>query len=170
MFVSAVWLRQTKPVDLNGSDRGGGFVALLTLFFSALIAATLFPFYSEAILVALVRQAEYPALLLLVVATLGNTLGSLINWVLGRYLLHYQDRKWFYIKTEQLHKWQSWFNKYGNWSLLFAWLPVIGDPLTFVAGVMRVHWLRFLLLVAAGKAARYAVLIYLGEWSLSWYS
>lgn len=144
-------------------------MALLTLFFSALIAATLFPFYSEAILVALVRQAEYPAWVLLAVASTGNTLGSFLNWVLGRYLLHYQDRKWFYFKIAQLSKWQNWFNRYGNWSLLFAWLPVIGDPLTFVAGVMRVHWLRFLVLVSLGKTARYAALIYLGEWSLSWY-
>ncbi len=143
-------------------------MALLTLFFSAFIAATLFPFYSEAILVALVRQAEYSAWVLLAVASTGNTLGSLLNWVLGRYLLHYQDRKWFYFKTAQLNKWQNWFNRYGNWSLLFAWLPVIGDPLTFVAGVMRVHWFRFLILVGLGKTARYAALIYLGEWSLVW--
>lgn len=143
-------------------------MALLTLFFSALVAATLFPFYSEAILVALVRQQEYPAWLLLVVASTGNTLGSFLNWVLGRYLLHYQDRKWFYFKTAQLHTWQTWFDRYGSWSLLLAWLPIVGDPLTFVAGVMRVHWLRFLVLVAIGKVARYAFLIYLGEWSLAW--
>lgn len=143
-------------------------MALLTLFFSALVAATLFPFYSEAILVALVRQQEYPAWLLLAVASTGNTLGSFLNWVLGRYLLHYQDRKWFYFKTAQLNTWQAWFDRYGSWSLLLAWLPIVGDPLTFVAGVMRVHWLRFLVLVAIGKVARYAFLIYLGEWSLAW--
>lgn len=142
--------------------------SLLGLFFSAFIAATLLPFYSEAVLVALVRQGEIPHGLILAVASAGNTLGSLLNWFLGRYLLQYRDRKWFYIRTEQLERWQAWFQRHGLFSLLFAWLPVVGDPLTFVAGVMRVHWLPFVALVAIGKTARYAALIYVGQWSLLW--
>lgn len=142
--------------------------SLLGLFFSAFVAATLLPFYSEAVLVALVRQGEIPLALILLVASAGNTLGSLLNWFLGRYLLHYQDRKWFYFRTEQLERWQARFKRYGLFSLLFAWLPVVGDPLTFVAGVMRVHWLPFIVLVGIGKTARYAALIYLGQWSLLW--
>lgn len=132
--------------------------AYLSLFFSGLIAATLFPASSELLLVTLYQQGQDAALLWLV-ATLGNTLGSCINWYLGKELLRFQSRRWFPFKPSQLARAQLQFNRYGSWSLLFAWLPVVGDPLTLVAGVLKVRFVPFLLLVAAGKGLRYAVLI-----------
>lgn len=130
----------------------------LTLFGSAFLAATLLPFYSEAILVAYLQQG-YAAFALWLAATLGNTLGACLNWVLGRYFLHYQDRKWFPIKAAKLKKAQQSFQKYGQWSLLFSWLPVVGDALTLLAGVLRVNFLLFFVLTFIGKGARYLVVL-----------
>ena len=130
----------------------------LSLFFTALIAATLFPLSSEALLVTLLHQ-QYSPLLLWLVATSGNTLGSCINWYLGKECLRWQDKKWFPVKSLQLVRAQRQFQRYGVWSLLFAWLPVIGDPLTLIAGVMRVTFWKFFILVSFGKSLRYAILI-----------
>jgi membrane protein YqaA with SNARE-associated domain len=130
----------------------------LSLFFTALIAATLFPLSSEALLVTLLVQGYSPILLWLV-ATSGNLLGSCINWYLGRQCLHWQHKKWFPVKPAQLERAQEHFQRYGLFSLLFAWLPVVGDPLTFIAGIMRVSLLKFFVLVFIGKGLRYAVVI-----------
>jgi membrane protein YqaA with SNARE-associated domain len=128
------------------------------LFCSALIAATLLPLSSEALLGTLLYQ-QYSPILLWLVATTGNTLGSCINWYLGKWCLHLQDKKWFPISAAQLTRAQTRFQKYGLVSLLFAWVPIIGDPLTLLAGVMRVQFWKFLVLVAIGKGLRYAVVI-----------
>ncbi len=138
----------------------GGYAGL---FLSAFIAATLLPLYSEAVIVALSGAGGFDAVLLVAVATTGNTLGAVVNWALGKYCLHWSDRKWFPFKPTQLDRAGAWFRRYGEWSLLFAWAPVIGDPLTFVAGVLRVPFLPFLVLVAIGKCARYAVLVSITE-------
>lgn len=130
----------------------------LTLFFTALIAATLFPLSSEALLVTLLYQQHSP-LLLWLIATSGNTLGSCINWYLGKQCLHWQNKKWFPFKPTQLTRAQHHFQHYGVASLLFSWLPIIGDPLTFFAGVMRIPFWTFLVLVAIGKSLRYALII-----------
>jgi membrane protein YqaA with SNARE-associated domain len=127
---------------------------------AAFLAATLFPFYSEVILLGLAAKGGNP-LTLWSVATLGNTLGSLCNWILGRYCLHYRDRRWFPFRQRELERAQQWFQRYGVWSLLFAWLPIGGDGLTFVAGLMRVHALPFVVLTGLGKGLRYAVLLML---------
>lgn len=137
-------------------------MAYLTLFLTAFAAATILPFYSEVLVLTLLYQGLHPGGLWLS-ATLGNTLGSAVNWALGRYLLHFQDRRWFPIKARQLERAQHYFNRFGSWTLLFAWLPVGGDPLTLVAGIMRVNFPLFLMLVAIGKGTRYWVLIWLGE-------
>mgnify|MGYP001089879703 CR=1 FL=1 len=137
----------------------------LLLFSSAFLAATILPFYSEVILFALVRQGESPPLLILV-ASLGNTLGAAVNWYLGRFLLQYQDRRWFYFKKEQITRMQLWFQRYGVWSLLFAWLPLGGDALTFVAGMMKVRFMLFFFLVGIGKSLRYVAVVYLADWSV----
>ncbi|WP_370584082.1 YqaA family protein [Motiliproteus sp. SC1-56] len=136
----------------------------LLLFGSAFLAATLLPFYSEVLLFALLREGGDPAALV-AVATLGNTLGSVVNWWLGRYLLHFQNRRWFYFKPEQIEKAQRSFQRYGFWSLLFAWLPVGGDALTLIAGIMRVRLSLFLLLVGLGKGLRYISVVYVEQWS-----
>ncbi len=129
-----------------------------SLFFSALISATLLPGTSEVLLVGFVSQG-YDAFILWLIATSGNTFGSSVNWLLGKYLLHYQDRPWFPFKQKSLDTYQEWFQRYGSWSLLFAWVPVIGDPLTFIAGVMRVKFILFFLLTAIGKGFRYGFII-----------
>ena len=133
------------------------------LFGSAFLAATILPFYSEVVLYALLREGGDPVALL-VVATLGNTLGAVLNWVLGRYLLHFQDRRWFYFSRAQIEKAQRWFQRYGFWSLLLAWMPVGGDALTLIAGVMKVRLWLFVLLVGTGKALRYVSVAYVAAW------
>lgn len=138
-------------------------ISYLLLFGSAFLAATILPFYSEVLLYALLRDGGDP-LTLVVVATLGNTLGAVVNWVLGLYLLHFQDRRWFYFSRQQIASAQRWFQRYGFWSLLFAWMPVGGDALTLIAGIMRVRLWIFLLLVGIGKALRYVSVVYLTDW------
>jgi membrane protein YqaA with SNARE-associated domain len=138
--------------------------AYLLLFGSAFLAATILPFYSEVVLFALLREGGDPVALVLV-ATLGNTLGAVVNWVLGRYLLHFQDRRWFYFSPAQIERAQGWFQRYGFWSLLFAWAPFGGDVLTLIAGIMKVRLWLFLLLVGFGKALRYVSVVYLQVWS-----
>lgn len=133
-------------------------MSFVLLFSVAFLAATFLPFYSEVILVSYLLQGE-SAVGLWCAATAGNTLGSAVNWGIGRYLLHFQDRRWFPFKQQSLEKAQRWFHKYGEWTLLFAWLPVGGDALPFVAGMMRVHPLVMLVLCGIGKGIRYAVVI-----------
>jgi membrane protein YqaA with SNARE-associated domain len=132
--------------------------ALAMLFLAAFGAATLLPLQSEAMLVGLLLRDEYPVLLLLGVATAGNVLGSIVNWWLGRYIEHWRNRRWFPVSGPTLDRAQARYHRYGRWSLLLSWAPIIGDPLTVVAGVMKEPFWSFLLLVTAAKAGRYGVL------------
>ncbi len=134
----------------------------LLLFGSAFLAATILPFYSEVVLYALLREGGDPVSLV-ATATLGNTLGAVVNWLLGRYLLHFRDRRWFYFSGAQIEKAQRWFQRYGFWCLLLAWMPVGGDALTLIAGIMKVRLWLFLLLVGTGKALRYISVVYLAS-------
>jgi membrane protein YqaA with SNARE-associated domain len=133
-------------------------MAYASLFFTALIAATLFPLSSEALLATLAYQ-QYSLFLLWIAATSGNVAGSCINWYLGKECLHLQDKKWFPIKPASLQRAQQQFQHYGYWLLLFSWMPIVGDPLTLLAGVMRINFWLFLILVLIGKALRYAIII-----------
>lgn len=128
------------------------------LFLAAFGAASLLPLQSEAALVGLLLAKAYPTWALLAVATAGNVLGSLLNWLLGRYLEHWRHRRWFPVSDRQLARAQRWYRRYGHWSLLLSWLPIIGDPLTLVAGVMRESPWRFLLMVTLAKGGRYLAL------------
>ena len=128
------------------------------LFVAALIAATVFPFQSEAALVGLVLSEAYPVALLVMVASVGNIAGSCVNWGIGRGVESFRDRKWFPVRPEQLQLSSRWYRRYGKWSLLLSWAPIIGDPLTVVAGVLREPFWSFLLLVAIAKTGRYLVL------------
>ncbi len=132
---------------------------MMLLFASSLLAATLLPAQSEAVLAGLYLAGKNNSLTLLIVATTGNVLGSCINWFLGRYLIHFQDRKWFPIKADSIDKSSRFYEKWGVWTLLLAWLPIIGDPLTLIAGIFRTNFFLFLLLVTIGKTLRYAVLL-----------
>jgi len=133
-------------------------IAYLSLFAAALVAATILPMQSETVLVGLLATSTHPVAALILVATVGNVLGSVINWYLGRYLLNYKDRRWFPTSERQLARAQGWYHRYGRWSLLGSWLPLIGDPLTVVAGIMREPLGPFLILVTIAKASRYLVL------------
>ena len=133
----------------------------LSLFFISFLAATVLPFSSELTLAGLISTSNYDNLLLLVVASFGNVLGSVFNWSLGFYSRHLSTKKWFPFKKTQIERSSKWFSKFGKWSLLFAWLPIVGDPLTFVAGLLRVRFLDFIILVAIGKVSRYLIVFYL---------
>lgn len=130
----------------------------LALFASAFLAATILPAQSEALLLALILDDPSAVGWLILVATVGNTLGSVLNWWLGRYVHHFQDRRWFPVSKESLHYAEQRFRKYGLWSLLLSWVPIIGDPLTVIAGILRVPFRTFLLLVGIAKGARYLVI------------
>lgn len=107
----------------------------------------------------LLRDGGDPVVLT-VVATAGNTLGAALNWVLGRYLLHFQNRKWFFFSEKQINAAQKWYKRWGFWSLLLAWMPIGGDALTLVAGIMKLRFWLFFLLVGFGKGVRYIVVVY----------
>ncbi len=136
----------------------------LGLFLTAFLAATIVPFSSEALLVAMQVSEAFPVAGLLFAASLGNTLGAVANWGLGRFCLHWRERKWFPVKPRELDRASAWFNRYGIWSLLLAWVPIIGDPITLAAGVLRTRFLPFLVLVAISKTGRYAVLLGTVDW------
>jgi len=138
----------------------GGYFGL---FLSAFLAATLLPLSSEAVLAALSQARGFDIAVLVAVATLGNTLGATVNWALGRFCLRWRDRDWFPFSAAQLERAAGGFRRYGLWSLLFAWMPVVGDPITFAAGVLQVRFVPFLVLVGLGKGARYAAVIILAR-------
>ena len=133
----------------------------LSLFVVSFLAATILPFSSELTLAGLISTSNYDNLLLLVFASFGNVLGSVFNWGLGFYARNLTIKKWFPFKETQIERSSKWFSKFGKWSLLFAWVPIVGDPLTFVAGLLRVRFLDFIILVAIGKVSRYVIIFYL---------
>lgn len=134
------------------------FAAYTALFLAAFLAATIVPAQSEAVLVGLILAKEQPVVLLLLVATAGNVLGSVVNWLLGRFIEHFRARPWFPVSEQKLARAEAWYRRFGIWSLLLSWVPIIGDPLTVVAGLLRTPFLTFLILVTIAKAGRYAVL------------
>jgi len=136
-------------------------VIYLSLFAISFLAATILPFSSEFTLAGLIATSNYDNLLLLIFASFGNVLGSVVNWALGFYLRNLTTKKWFPFKETQIERSSQWFKKFGKWSLLLAWVPIIGDPLTLVAGLLRIRFLDFIILVAIGKVSRYLVVLYL---------
>lgn len=132
--------------------------AYASLFLAAFLAATLIPAQSESVLGGLVVLGQQPVYALVAVASLGNILGSVLNWLIGRGVERFRGRKWFPASQAQLDRAQQRYQRFGYWSLLLAWVPVIGDPLTLVAGIMREPLWRFLILVSIGKMGRYIAL------------
>ena len=130
-------------------------MAYLSLFIISFLAATILPLSSELTLAGLLNTNIYNPYALLGIASLGNILGSVFNWLLGFYLLKHINKEWIPFKQNQIVSASKWFQKFGIWSLLFAWVPIIGDPLTFVAGILRVKFFLFLILVFVGKISRY---------------
>jgi membrane protein YqaA with SNARE-associated domain len=125
------------------------------LFGAAFLSATLFPFQSEVLLFGMLMAEHYHVVLLVLVASVGNILGSCVNWFLGRFIAHFEDRRWFPLSKDKVAKAEGWYHRYGRWSLLMSWVPIVGDPLTIVAGVLREPFPVFLALVAVAKTARY---------------
>lgn len=137
------------------------FLTYLTLFLTAFGAATILPGFSEAMLTTLLLEHPEDWMAVLLVAATGNTLGGVANWLLGRFLLHWQDRKWFPVSRRRLDQASALFQRYGYPLLLLSWVPIIGDPVTVAAGVLRARFLPFLILVLIGKAARYAAIAWI---------
>ncbi|WP_136254840.1 YqaA family protein [Onishia niordana] len=135
---------------------------MLSLFLVALASATLLPGGSELWLARLWCQGE-PVVLLWVLATAGNTLGSLINVALGRYARRYQHRRWFPASPRRLARAERGYRRFGEASLLLSWVPVIGDPLTVLAGIFRLPWWRATLWILIAKGGRYALLLWLAD-------
>ena len=133
----------------------------LSLFVISFLAATILPFSSELTLAGLIATSNYDNLLLLIVASFGNVLGSVVNWALGFYSRNLTTKKWFPFKETQIERSSKWFRKFGKWSLLFSWVPVVGDPMTYAAGLLRVKFIEFLILVMIGKISRYLAVFYL---------
>ena len=131
------------------------------------MVATIIPFGSEAYLASLIILNKYNVLLLLLSASLGNVLGSVFNWICGYYANYFINKKWFPINQKQIDKASRFFSKYGKWSLLLGWVPFIGDPITFVAGIFRYSFLPFLLLVSIGKVGRYIFVYFSVIWAIN---
>lgn len=142
------------------------FAVYSSLFLSAFSAATLLPGSSEALLTGYLATDKGSAVLLLAVATIGNVAGSAVNWGLGRFFIHYRERKWFPVSERNYDRAVRWYERFGVWSLLFAWLPIIGDPLTVIAGALRTRFVLFLLLVSIGKFGRYLLVVAV---AVSWF-
>ncbi|MFM9973125.1 MAG: YqaA family protein [Beijerinckiaceae bacterium] len=130
---------------------------LATLFWAAFLSATILPGSSEAVLLGLIALGSWPLTTLITVATVGNTLGSVVNWWLGLFVERFRDHKRFPVKPADFERYRDWYKRWGVWSLLLAWVPVIGDPLTVMAGVMRTPLWLFILVTGIGKLARYLV-------------
>ncbi len=119
------------------------------------MVATIVPFGSEIYLMSLLLTDKYNTFFLLMIASFGNILGSVFNWVCGFYANYFMKKKWFPIKKDQIKKASIIFSKYGKWSLLLSWVPFIGDPITFIAGSLKYSFIPFLILVSIGKIGRY---------------
>nr|WP_249422274.1 YqaA family protein [Marinomonas lutimaris] len=132
----------------------------LFVFLVSFLSATILPLGSEGLLLYYANDGASSVFLLWLWASLGNTLGGLTNWLLGLYLVQFEHKKWFPVKAEVREKAERFFNKYGVWSLLFTWLPVVGDGIALISGVLRTPIWYFLPLVLIGKAARYALILW----------
>lgn len=136
----------------------GDAPALTGLFTSALLAGSILPAQSEIVLAALIVAAEQPVWLLIVVASVGNVAGAIINYALGHSAERFRNRRWFPLSARGWERSAAWFNRFGVWSLLASWLPIVGDGFTVLAGAARTPFPLFLALVTLAKAGRYIVL------------
>ena len=132
----------------------------LFIFLVSFLAATVLPLGSEGLLLYYASDGSSSVAYLWLWASVGNTLGGLTNWFLGLYLVRFEHKTWFPVKASTRQKAERFFNKYGIWSLLFTWLPVVGDGIALISGVLRTSIWYFLPLVFIGKAARYALILW----------
>ena len=141
------------------------FAIYAGLFLTAFGAATILPLQSEWIVVGLLIDGSRPWVLVVLLASLGNILGSMVNWFLGRSFVHFQNRRWFPVNQKNMKRAQGWYHRYGRASLLLSWVPIIGDPLTVAAGVLRELLWSFALLIGIAKTGRYLAL---AAFTLQW--
>jgi membrane protein YqaA with SNARE-associated domain len=132
-------------------------VALGGLFLVAFLAATVLPAQSEVALVALLAAGTTSPVLLVIVASAGNVLGSATNWMFGRGIEKFKHARWFPVSGAQLDYAGGWYRRWGRWSLLLSWMPIVGDPLTLAAGILREPLWSFLMIVTVAKAGRYVL-------------
>ena len=125
------------------------------LFVVSFLSATLLPGGSEAVLVGTILAGSADPATLVAVATAGNTMGAVVNWFCGRFLLRFRERRWFPVSLSGLERVTAIYRRYGVWTLLFAWVPVVGDAFTVFAGTSRVPLVLFTALVLIGKGGRY---------------
>lgn len=131
---------------------------LAGLFAAAFLSATLLPGSSEAAFAALLGSGRIALPEALAVATVGNTLGSCVNWAVGRWLSHWRDHPRFPVPAAKFDRYAQWYGRWGVWTLLLSWAPIVGDPLTVLAGVFRTPFLLFVAVVAVAKLGRYLAL------------
>jgi membrane protein YqaA with SNARE-associated domain len=134
-------------------------VDYLSIFAAAFVSATLFPTASEILLLKMAMAGHSDILFLLIFASFGNILGSVVNWALGFFFSQLANKRWFPMRASSLAIASNWFNKFGIWTLIFSWVPFVGDPLTFLAGVLRVNFFKFIILVSIGKIFRYVLVL-----------
>lgn len=140
--------------DLRQEQRMVILSSLFGLFVAAFVAATIVPFQSEIIFAALQVAGRVPVLWLIVVASIGNTLGALVNYYLGLGITRFEGKRWFPATPAQMARAEVWFQRWGVWVLLVSWLPA-GDVMTVMAGVMRTPVWLFIVLVGIAKTTRY---------------
>lgn len=136
-------------------------LSLLSLFASALLSATLFPAASEGVLVANIVHSPNMVVIFVIVASAGNILGSLFNWWIGFKIDQFKKKSWFPVSPKKLARAKRHFQRYGEWTLLLSWVPIIGDPLTLAAGVLNTPLRRFLVWVTLAKTGRYIMVAWL---------
>lgn len=130
----------------------------ISLFLTAFLAATILPVASEAAVIAALTLSSEPWSLIIAAASVGNVLGAVVNWGLGRGAANATYSGWLPVKRELLQKAENWYRKWGRASLLLSWAPLIGDAITVAAGALREPLPTFLLLVGLAKTGRYLVL------------
>ena len=136
--------------------------ALGGLFLSAFGAATILPFQSEVVFAAMALRGTAPLGVLVAVASAGNTLGAVVNYVMGLFVEYWMESRWFPVSHAQLERAQGWWNRWGVWTLLLSWAP-FGDAFTVIAGIMRTNFWLFLALVTVAKTGRFIAL----AWALA---
>ena len=130
----------------------------ITLFTSSFVSSTILPGHSELTLSAFIFSNKLPVTNLVLVASLGNILGSILNWYLGFNFTKLKEKKWFPLNETQLQKSIIWFSSYGKYCLLLSWVPILGDPLTLVAGILRIRLFTFIIFVSIAKISRYVMI------------
>ena len=131
------------------------------------MVATIIPFGSEVYFITLLSLEKYNHFILFLVVSVGNVLGSLFNWICGFYINFFIKKSWFPINNKIIDRGNKLFIKYGKWSLLISWFPLIGDPITFAAGTLRYPIIPFLVLVSIGKVGRYLIIYLSILWAIN---